>query len=436
MTRWNCRTALAFVALLGSAGSAQEMLEYAEADGTVKSAPVDRVNKEDEKDFSARIIVGGRPRKLDIPSRRVVSLRRGDQDASNQWSKRLATGRRLFATGQLATQSTPPVPGAEETFEKIAYSMEKGLPGEEEAYAALPWHNEYALVYLIETRYQMGLLGDKAKLQQALGNVEEFKQRSVRKSSIDWDVPAEKGTTKKAKVSCWGDSRLMPDVLLLEARILAAQGEKEKAIAAFDAVIDRAKKGEASPHVLTGAMMAKAEFEATGLPSEQQEGIFRSAGSTLSGIARNQPDDFGKQVVTRAANRALLRGADLLRESAEQQKVTWDTPLGRYQQLQAGEGQKDPAVRLGAQAGFGACLVEKGQGEAAYRALLGVIVGGEAEPEQMALSLYYLGRAAKLFGDEVDRQGGKGDFLRAETERWWSDLKARYPTSRWAERAK
>lgn len=424
--------------LAGAAGTAgaQEMLEYAEADGTLKGAPVDRVNREDEKEFSARILVGGRPRRLDIPSRRVVSFRRGDQDALNQWSKRLATGRRLFGIGQLATQATPPVPGAEETFERIAYSTEKGLPGEEEAYAALPWHNEYALFYLIETRYRMGVEGDKPKLAQALANAGEFKQRSVRKSAIEVEVPAEKGMTRKAKVFCWGDSRLLPYVLLLEARILAAQGEKEKAIAAFDAVIDRAKKGEVPPGILTDAFVAKAEFEALGLPSEQQESIFRAAGSMLSGIARSQPDDFGKQVLARAANRALLRGADLLRESAEQQKVTWDTPLARYQQLQTGEGQKDPAVRLGAQAGAGACLVEKGQGEAAYKVLLEVVVGGEAEPEQTALSLYYIGRAAKLFGDEIDRQGGKGEFLRAETDRWWSDLKARYPTSRWAEKAK
>ncbi|MFI5401426.1 MAG: hypothetical protein ACHQ1G_00600 [Planctomycetota bacterium] len=438
MTR-NLKTAVALVAFLAPAGRAEETLEYAEADGTLKGATVERVNKSDEKDFSARVVIGGRPKKLDIPSRRVISFRRGDQDAENQWSKRLATGKRLFATGQLATQATPPVPGAEETFEKITYSTEKGLPGEEEQYAALPWHNEYALFYLIETRYQMGLLGDKAKLAQALANVEEFRQRSVKNKTIDWEVPALVGTavsTKKAKVFCWGDSRLLPEVLLLEARILAAQGEKAKAIAAFDAVIDRAKKGDASPYVLTGALIAKAEFEAVGLPSEQQETIFRSAGSTLAGLARNQPDDFGKQVVTRAANRALLRGADLLRESAEQQKVTWDTPLARYQQIQASEAQKDPAVRVGAQAGLGVCLVEKGQGEAAYKALLAVVVGGEAEPEQSALSLYYLGRAAKLFGDEVDRQGGKGDYLRAETERWWSDLKARYPTSRWAEKAK
>jgi len=436
MRRFGTCTAFALVALFGARAGAQEILEYAEADGTVKMAPVDRVNREDEKEFSGRILVGGRTRRLDLPSRRIVSFRRGDADAPNQWSKQLALGRRRYAAGQLATQGNPPVPGAEETFEKIAYSTEKGLPGEEEEYQALPWHNEYALFYLIETRYQMGLQGDKAKLVQALANVDEFKQRSVKKSSMDWEVPAEKGTTRKSKVYCWGDSRLLPFVYLLEARILAAQGEKEKALAAFDAVIERAKKPETPPTILTDAFMAKAEFEAAGQPSEAQEGIFRAAGSTLAGLARNQPDEYGKRVVSRAANRALLRGADLLRDSAEQKKVTWDTPLGRYQQLLAAEGQKDSAVRFGAQAGIGACLVEKEQGEQAYKALLPVVVGGEADPEQTALSLYYIGRAAKLFGDEIDRQGGKGDILRAETERWWADLKARYPTSRWAEKAK
>jgi tetratricopeptide (TPR) repeat protein len=422
------------VGLLAGAGGAAETVEYAEPDGALKSAPVVTVNKDEEKEFSARVLLGGRPRRLDIPSRRVISFRRGDPDAVNQWSKRLATGLRLAATGQLATQGT--VPGAEETFEKIAYTMEKGVPGEEAAYAALPWHNQYALFYLIETRYRMGAGGDKAKLQQALASVEEFRQRSVKKATIDWEVPAEKGATKKSKVFCWGDSRLMPEVLLLEARILAALGEKEKALAAFDAVIERAKKGDAVPHVLTDAFVAKAEFEAAGQPSEQQESLYRAAGSVLSSLARNQPDDFGKQVVTRAANRALLRGADLLRESAEEQKVTWDTPLGRYQQLKGNEGQRDPALYVGAQAGLGACLVEKGQGEAAYKALLEVIVQATGEPDQMALALYYIGRAAKLFGDEIDSQGGKGDFLRAEAERWWNDLKERYPTSRWAGKAK
>lgn len=436
MTRSN-RTALWLVALFAGTGGAEEIVEYAEADGTVRSAPVaGLVSKDDEKDFSAMILAGGRKRRLEIPSRRVISLRRGDQDALNQWSKRLATGKRLVATGTLATQGT--VPGAEEMFEKIAYSTEKGLPGEEEAYAALPWHNMYALFYLIETRYQMGLKGDKAKLTLALADVEGFKQRSAKKppATIEWEVPAEKGTTKKGKVFCWGDSRLLPEVLLDEARILAALGEKEKATAAFDAVIDRAKKGDLPPQILADAIIGKAEFEAAGQPSEQQEGFFRAAGTLLSSVAKNQPDEFGRQVVVRAANRALLRGADLLRDSAEQQKVTWDTPLGRYQQLRDGEGQKDPALQVGAQAGLGACLVEKGQGEAAYKALLDVIVGGRAEPDQMALCLYYIGKASKLFGDEIDRQGGKGDSLRAEAERWWSDLKERYPTSRWADKAK
>jgi hypothetical protein len=328
------------------------------------------------------------------------------------------------------------VPGAEETFDRIVYSTEKGLPGEEAEYGVLPWHNEYALFYLIETRLKMGLLGDKAKLTQALADVEQFRQRSVKKTNIDWDVPAEKGATKKAKIFCWGDSRLLPDVLLLEARILAASGEKEKALAAFDAVIDRAKKSNSPPRILTDAVMAKADYEATGVATDQQEAVYRAAGANLAAVAKNQPDAFGKQWVTRAANRALLRGADLLRESAEQTKVTWDTPLSRYQQLESAEGQADPALKLGARAGAGVCLVEKGRGEEGYRALLAVVVGGQADPEQMALCLYYLGRAAKLFGDELDRQGGRGDSLRAETERWWGDLKARYPTSRWAEKAK
>jgi hypothetical protein len=436
MRTGNTHRALLILTLLAGAGGAAEMLEYAEPDGAVKTVAVDRVNKDEEKDFSVRVLVGGRTRRLDIPSRLVISFLRGDPDAKNQWSKRLATGKRLLATGQLATQQSPPVPGAEETFEKIAYSTEKGLPGEEEEYQALPWHNQYALYYLIQTRYQMGLNGDQAKLQQALANVEEFKQRSVKKSTIEWEVPAEKGSTRKAKVFCWGDSRLTPHVMLLEARILAAAGEKDKALAAFDAVIDRAKKGEVPPTLLTEAFIAKAEYEAKDQPSEQQESVYRAAGSVLSSLARNQPDEYGRNLLTRASNRALLRGADLLRESAAQGKVGWDVPLSRYQQLKSGEGQRDPALYVGAQAGLGACLAEKGQGEEAYRALLEVIVRGNAEPDQMALALYYIGRAAKAFATEIEAQGGKGDFLRAETERWWADLQERYPTSRWAEKSK
>jgi len=53
----------------------------------------------------------------------------------------------------------------------------------------------------------------------------------------------------------------------------------------------------------------------------------------------------------------------------------------------------------------------------------------------MARALYYLGRAAKIFADEIDSSGGEGAFLRTEAGRWWADLKARYPSSAWAKKA-
>jgi len=425
--------ALCAAALLSVPAGAADILTYAEKDGTIKVAQVDRVTKEDEKELDCRVLVGGRPRRMQVPSRRVVEFRRGDPDAVSQWSKRLATGKRLLASGQLATQSNPPVPGAEETFAKIAYTTEKGIAGDEAAYEALPWHNEYALFYLIETRYQMGLKGDKVKLEAALANVQEFKDRSTNKKTIDMEVPGEQGS-RKVKVYCWGDSRLMPDVLLLEGKILAAMGEKDKAKAAFDALIEKAKKGGYPPAILTGAFMAKADLEAEGQPSEAQEALYRGAGSMLASLARNEPDEFGKMVLTREANRALLKGANLLRDSAAESKVPWDTPLNRYEQLKAGEGQRDPALYMGAQAGIGICLTERGRGQEAYDALLEVVVKGHEYPEQMAAALYYLGKASKLFADEVDAKGGKGDFLRAESARWWQDLKERFPTSRWAEK--
>jgi hypothetical protein len=46
-----------------------------------------------------------------------------------------------------------------------------------------------------------------------------------------------------------------------------------------------------------------------------------------------------------------------------------------------------------------------------------------------------LSRACKLFADQIDAAGGKGDFLRAESDRWLSDLKERYPSSEWAKKA-
>ncbi|MHC4971191.1 MAG: hypothetical protein ACYTG3_02545 [Planctomycetota bacterium] len=425
---------LLLVAFLAAPASAADMLVYADKDGTIHRVQVYSVSKDDGKDFNARILVGGRKRKLTIPSRLVVTFRRGDPDAKNQWAKGLARGKRLQSSGQLATEGT--VPGAEETFAKIAYTTEKGIPGEEEAYAALPWHNMYALYYVIETRYMMGTTGEgsEAKLQAALGDVEQFKLRSTKKKKISWQVPGAKGSTRKQNVYCWGPNRLEAEVLLFEARILAALKQKDKALNAFDVVIDLVKKKSLSPNLLTTAIVGKAELQAAGESSDKQESIFRSAGTTMAGMARSQPDAFGKIVLGRAANQALLRGADLLLVSAQEKKVSWDMPLDRYRKLKDSEGKRDPALYMGAQAGIGVCLAEKGQGEEAYRTLLEVAVKGHEYPEQMALALYYLGRACRIYADEVESGGGAGEFLREESSRWWADLQQRYPRSRWAEK--
>jgi len=425
---------LLLVALLAAPAAATDMLVYADKDGTIHRVQVYSVSKDDGKDLNSRILVGGRKRKLSIPARMVVSFRRGDPGAKNQWAKGLARGKRLMSSGQLATEGT--VPGAEETFAKIAYTTEKGIPGEEEAYAALPWHNMYALHYLIETRLRMGTSGEgsEAKLQAALGNVEQFRLRSTKKKKMPWQVPGAKGSTRKQTVYCWGNNRLLPEVLLYEARILAALKQKDKALNAFDVVIGIVKKQNLSPHLLTQAIVGKAELQAAGEPSDKQESIFRSAGTTMAGTARSQPDAFGRGALGRAANQALLRGADLLLRSAEEKKVSWDMPLDRYRKLKDAEGKRDPALYMGAQAGIGVCLTEKGQGEEAYRTLLEVAVKGHEYPEQMALALYYLGRACRVYADEVEAGGGKGDFLRDESSRWWADLQQRYPRSRWAEK--
>lgn len=435
MKRYRYLSLLVLVAFVAAPASAADMLVYADKDGTINRVQVLSVSKDDGKDFSARILLGGRKRKLTIPSRLVVTFRRGDPDAKNQWAKGLARGKRLQSSGQLATEGT--VPGAEETFAKIAYTTEKGIPGEEEAYAAQPWHNMYALYYLIETRYMMGVAGGEtaeAKLQAALGNVEQFKLRSTKKKKISWQVPGAKGSTRKQDVYCWGPTRLEADVLLFEAKVLAALKQKDKALNAFDVVIDLAKKHGLSPHLLTDAIIGRAELEAVGEPSDKQESIFRSAGTTMAGMVRSQPDQFGKIVLGRASNRALLRGADLLLASAAEGKVGWDLPLNRYRALKGGEGERDPALYMGAQAGIGVCLTEMGKGEEAYRALLEVAVEGHEYPDQMAQALYYLGRACRAYADEVDSGGGSGNFLREESSRWWADLQQRYPRSRWAEK--
>ena len=67
--------------------------------------------------------------------------------------------------------------------------------------------------------------------------------------------------------------------------------------------------------------------------------------------------------------------------------------------------------------------------------MLEVVVRGYAYPEQVARALYYLSRAAPQYAAEIDSQGGKGDFLRAEAKRWQEDLKQRYPSSKWAQKA-
>ena len=67
-------------------------------------------------------------------------------------------------------------------------------------------------------------------------------------------------------------------------------------------------------------------------------------------------------------------------------------------------------------------------------ALLDVVTEGGDFPQYMSAALYYLSRACTLFADEIDSSGGKGDFLRAEAERWKSDLKERYPSSEWAKK--
>ena len=36
---------------------------------------------------------------------------------------------------------------------------------------------------------------------------------------------------------------------------------------------------------------------------------------------------------------------------------------------------------------------------------------------------------------EIEKGGGKGDFLREEAARWSNDLKQRYPSSNWAKKA-
>jgi tetratricopeptide (TPR) repeat protein len=426
--RFHLPLALGAIAM---AAGATDTIRYAEDDGTIRTAVVEYVRKDTAEEFNAAIRVAGRKRTLKIPGRQVVEFWRGSSDDVNQWAKGLAKGRRMLAAGQLATTGNPPVPGAEELFERIAYSTEKGTPGSEEGEAVAPWHNMYALYYLIETRYRMGQQGNEAKYGEALQAIEQFHKRTDTREgkTIDWEVPAAEGLTVKSKIYGWGDTRLSLYVSLYEARIHSALGETEKALSTYDALIDDLKKKQYSPLLLADATLERAAVEAKGTDSQKAEQVFRAAGNTLSSLARTQKDQFGKDVLRTSANQALLRGADLLLDSAMAGKVSFDVALNRYLQLREGEGRDDPALMYGAMAGMGICLVKKGEGERAYDTLLEVATGGANYPRQAERALFYLSQAAPLFADEVDRAGGDGGFLRAEAQRWMSDLKQRFPGS-------
>jgi len=342
-----------------------------------------------------------------------------------------------MAAGQIATQGT--APGAEEMFVKIAYSTEKGTKGQEKTEAIAPWHNMYAMFHLIEARYRLGRDGKRPEmLQAALSDIDAFEKRSGSKygRKVEMDVPGREGSVLSKKIFSWGESRLTANVMLYKARILAALGKTAEADAAFDAALDHLKKARLSPILMTRCVMEKAELGALGKESEAQETLFRDAGTKLSGLAGGQPDAFGRGVMRSAANLALLRGADLLLDSAREGKLSYDPPLERYETLKAGKGANDRALYMGAQAGIGICLTEKGEGEKAYQALLEVVVHGHEYPDQMARALYYLARAAPLYAKAVDAAGGNGEFLRAEGARWVQDLQARFPTSEWALKAR
>jgi len=430
--------ALALAGLMAVPAEALETIRYAEPDGTIRTVSLDHVAKEDEDDFTAYVIVGGRRRRLKIEPRSIVLLRRGDPDSVNQWSKLLSKGLRLMAAGRIANQGT--VPGAEELFAKVAYSKEPGTKGQEATERVHPWQNMYAQFYLIEARMALGEEGNQAKLAEALAAIEQFRKRSDarEKAEIDMVVPDFKGGTRDAVVYGWGDSRLGPYVDLYEARTLALLGKQDEALAAYDNVIDNAIKKQHPPQLLVDAVMEKADLQAKGKEAQEQEQLYRSAGTRLRSAASQQPDAFGREVLGRASNRAMLRGADLLFEAALDGKYGINVPLDRYKALRdSTEAKKDSALRIGAQAGVGMCLVEsKDQGEEAYNTLLEVVTTGYEHPEQVARALFYLSKAAPQYADTIEKSGGSGAFLREEADRWASDLQKRFPGSKWAKKGK
>jgi tetratricopeptide (TPR) repeat protein len=418
--------------LICTPAGAADILRYAEPGGVIKTAPVEILRKESATEFNARIRVAGRLRTLKIPTRLVIDFARGSTTDINQWSKQLAKARRLMAAGQIATKDK--IPGAEEFFTKIAYSTEKGTKGQEATEEIHPWHNMYALFGLIQARYKLGLQGAGDKFDAALADIEQFAKRSAGKyrKTVAFDVPGAEGSIETKKIYSWGENRLSLEVQILKARILAAQDKADEAAAAYDAALDTIKKKGLSPVLLTQCVVEKADLKAKGKGSEEQEQLYASAGNTLAGMASGQPDQYGKNVLRRASNLALLKGADLLLKSAEEGKLSFDPPLQRYRNLKAGKGSQDRAVYMGAQTGIGICLVAKEQGKQGYEALLDVVTHAADFPDQAARAMYYLRKAAQLYAKEVDGSGGNGGFLREEADRWAQDLKDRYPTSEWA----
>jgi len=416
---------------------AADNLTYAEKDGTLKTVALDTVTKSDGDKFVGYIRVGGRRKSLRIDARQIVELRRGDGDAVNQWSKGLARGMRMMAAGRIANQGT--AAGAEETFAKIAYSIEDGTKGQEETERVHPWQNMYGQYYLIEARLKLGQGGNEAKLNEALDAIAQFRKRTAAKSraKIDMQVPDYKGGSLSARAFGWGKNRLSPYVDLLEARVHAALKDPAKAGAAYGKVIEDATRANGSPVLIRDAVMEKAQIEAAGKDAQKAEEIYREAGTKLRSYANRQPDGFGREMLTKSANRALLRGADLLFDSALSGKYGIKVALDRYMSLQDSvEGKKDPALQFGARTGVGSCLVEQGgNGQKAYEALLSVVLEGYEYPDHVARALFYLAKAAPQYGDQIDKSGGSGAFLREEAARWKNDLKQRYPTSSWAKKA-
>ena len=164
------------------AATAADNLIYAEKDGTLKTVALDTVTKSDGDKFVGYIRVGGRRKSLRIDARQIVELRRGDGDAVNQWSKGLARGMRMMAAGRIANQGT--AAGAEETFAKIAYSIEDGTKGQEETERVHPWQNMYGQYYLIEARLKLGQGGNEAKLNEALDAIAQFRKRTAVRLSV------------------------------------------------------------------------------------------------------------------------------------------------------------------------------------------------------------------------------------------------------------